>query len=64
MIGIIEESIGINQNTIKLIIKVLPIIEYSVYTSFGVNKESYKSIQDLIAGTEQGNITLENGCRD
>ena len=64
LISIIEELIGIDRNTIKLITKVLPIMKHSVCTSFGVSKESYMSIEDLITGTRQGNITSGDGCRD
>ena len=49
LIKIIKESIGINRSTIKLITKVLSIMKYFICTSFSMSKDSYGSIEDLIA---------------
>lgn len=61
---IIEESVGIDRNMIKLIMKVILIIEHYVCTGYRMSKEKYGGIDDPIIGIGQGNITSGNTCRD
>ena len=58
MCGIIEESVGVDRNIIKLIIKVIPIMEDFVCTGYGISIT--REIADLIVGIGQGNIVLGN----
>ena len=59
---IIEESVVVDRKYIKLIAKVLPIINYYVYISFRISKQSYSSKEEEMASIEQGNIILGNIC--
>ena len=62
--GIIKELVGVNRKVIKLIMKVIPIMNYYMCTSFGISKASYGSKAKPQARTGQGNITSGNVCRD
>jgi len=62
--GIIEESIGVNQSGIMLIMKVIPIMQHHIYTSFDISNQSYGGIDDPHAGTGQGNIASGDICRN
>ena len=44
--------------------KLLPIMEYHIYTSFGTSKTFYCSQTDKTADTGQGYVASSNICRD
>ena len=46
----IEESVEINRNAIKLLMKVILIIEHYVCTGYRMSKEKYGGIDDPIIG--------------
>ena len=46
---IIEESVRIDRNIIKLIMKVILIMEYFVYAGYRMSSRSYGEILDSIA---------------
>ena len=60
----IKESVGVNRNVIRLFMRVIPIMIYYICIVYGVSTIRYGSINEEIAGTGQGNITLGNTCRD
>ena len=62
--GIVEESIGVNREAIKLITKVLPRCKHFIGTTYGVGKESYGEMNELLGGTGQGNVFSGNVCKD
>lgn len=39
LVSMVEESVGIDRNGVKLIAKVLPVLQYHVYTRFGISKD-------------------------
>jgi hypothetical protein len=52
--GIVEESIGVNRDAIKLITKALPRCKHFIGTTHGSSKESYGRMNVLLGGTGQG----------
>ena len=60
----IEESFGIDRKGIKLIIKVIPIIQHHIYTIFRISTNYYRGPADPYTGTGQGNITSGDIYRD
>ena len=61
---IVEEPIKIERKPMQLIVKVLPIMEYHICTSFGASSEFHRRINNKQAGIGQGHITSVNICRD
>ena len=49
--GFIEELVRIDRNVIKLIMKIIPIMEHHIYTRHGMSKEKYGGVEDPHAGT-------------
>jgi len=49
--GLIEESVRIDRNVIKLIMKIIPIMEHHVCTRHGMSKEKYGGVEDSHAET-------------
>ena len=47
---ILEELVGANRNAIRIITKVLPILNHFIYTGFGISSQSYGSNKDPIRG--------------
>ena len=47
-----------------LIMKVIPIMQHYICTSFSISNQSYRGIDDPHVGTGQGNITSGNICRN
>ena len=62
--GIVEESIGVNREAIKLITKALPRCKQFIRMTCGVSKDIYGGMNWLLGGTGQGNIFSGNVCRD
>jgi len=62
--GIVKESLGISRQGIKLIAKVMPVLNHYVCTGFGISKNSYGSIEQQILGTGQGNRFSGDASRD
>ena len=62
--SIIEESGGVDQKYMKLIAKVLLIMNHYIWTSCGISKQSYRGKGEEIARIGQGNIKSGNVCRD
>ena len=62
--GTVEESIGVNREAIKIIIKVLPRCKYCIGTNNSVSKESYGVRNELLGGIGQGNGVSGNVYRD
>ena len=62
--GIVDESIGVNRDSIKLITKVLPCWKNIIGTTHGVSKESYCREKKLLGVTGQGNEFSGSVCRD
>ena len=56
----IEESIRLDWNVMKLFMKVIPIIIYYICTSHGISSISYRGIKEEIVGIGQGNIMSGN----
>ena len=46
-----EESVGVNQNAIITLIKVLPYFEYYVCTVYELSKQSYSSVNEIYMET-------------
>ena len=59
-----QESVGLETKPIKLMTKILPIMEYYVRTSFGVSTEFYRGSRLTLARTGHGNMVSVNICRD
>ena len=55
---------GVQRKPIKLLMKVLPVMNHFVCTSFGVSETSYSGLNEKQAGTGQGNGVSVNICRD
>jgi len=55
MASMVEEPVGIDCNGVKLIAKVLPVLNHNVYTGFGISKGYYGDEMNIIGGTRQGN---------
>ena len=51
----VEESVGIDYNSIKLIAKVLPVLNHYVYTGFGILKGYYGDEINVMRRTGQRN---------
>ena len=62
--GIVEEAVGVNRNMIRTITKALLILKYYICTGFGISAQSYRSKEDPIGGSRQGNIFAGNMCCD
>ena len=54
--GIVEESVGVNIESIKLITKLLPMCKHFIRTTYGVSKYSYSGMNELLGGTGKGNV--------
>ena len=62
--GIVEESIGVNREAIKLITKVLPRWKNFIASTHGVSKESYDGGNESLGGTKKGNVFSGSVYRD
>ena len=49
--GIVEESVGVNKEAIKLMTKVLPLCKHFFRTVHEVSEESYGGMNELLGGT-------------
>ena len=49
--SIVQESIGVERLLIKLFIKLLPVIQYNIYTSYGASQGSYGGWNNKQGGT-------------
>ena len=61
---IVEELVGVNRRVIKLIMKVIPCIEYHICTGYSNSNQIYGGEQNQIRETGEGNITSSYGYRD
>ena len=61
---IVEESVGENRESIKLITKSLPSCKHFIGTTHGASKESYGGTNESLGGTGQGNGFSGNVYRD
>jgi len=50
--GIVEESVGVNYQAIKLIMKVILRMEYHIYTGYGISSEWYGREKNQIGEIE------------
>ena len=62
--SIVEESVGIDQERMKLTIKVLPQIKHYMCTGYGISLNSCGSEKQQIGRTGQGNHFSGNMSRD
>jgi len=62
--ALIEESIGVNRNGLKLITKIIPRWKHHICTAFGISESYYGGIDHEMAGTGQGNKFSGDVCRD
>ena len=44
--SIVEESVGVQEKAIKTLTKVLSVMNYFMYTSFGVSQRSYSRLEE------------------
>ena len=61
--SIVMEIVGVNQQVIILLAKVLPYFQYYICTSFGISQNTYGSEEDEHRGIEHGNIFSEEACK-
>ena len=59
-----QESAGVETNSIQLVTKTLTIMERYVRTAFGVSKTFFGGRRTTLARTGQGNVVSMNTCRD
>ena len=62
--GMIEESVGRDQQAIKLITKVILNWKHYICTGFGIRKSYYRGENNQLAGTGQENRFSSDLCRD
>ena len=62
--GIVEESIGVNREEIKLVTRVLPQCMYFLGIAHGVSQDCYWGINELLGGTGKGNAFSGSVCID
>ena len=61
---LIEESVGVEREPAKLFVRLLPIMNHFICTSFGISSDYYRSDTFKLGGTEQGNSVSGAICRD
>ena len=61
---IVEESLGVLREGIKLIAKVIPVMKYYLYTGFRISTILYGRPTEEIVGTRQENRFSGDGSRD
>ena len=49
--SIVQESVGMGRNIIKLILKIIPNFEYHICISFGVSTKYYRGLKDNLRGS-------------
>ena len=64
IVSIVKELIRIDRNGVKLITKVLPVLQHYVYTGFGISKMYYRDVKNIMGRTDQGNCFLGDNSRD
>ena len=62
--GLVEESIGSNQNVVKLLTKMLPRFKHHAGTVNGFVSEKYGGANESLGKIGQGNIFSGVACRD
>ena len=62
--GILEESIGKDRSAMKVITKVIPKWRHFICTGFGISAMYYGGVNNILAGTGQGNRFSGDVCRD
>ena len=62
--SMVEESVGVDRSRVKLIAKVLPVLNHHVCTGFGISKQYYGDSKQKMGGTGQGNCFSGNNSRD
>ena len=62
--SIVQESVGVETKPIKFITKMLPTLEHSMSTAFGVSKECYGGTGYPLEGAGQGNVVSVSAFRD
>ena len=55
---------GVETKPIKLVTKILPIMEHYVSTTFNVSEAFCRGSRSMLAGTGQVNVVSVNVCRD
>ena len=60
----IEESVGKDQNAMKLFTKIMPRFKHYISTRFGISTRYYRGEENLLVGTSQGDKFSSNKCRD
>jgi len=60
----VEESVSIDREGVKLILKVLPVLKHFVCTGFGISKQYYGDVKQEIGRIGQGNRFSGNSNRD
>ena len=55
---------GVETKPIKLVTKILPIMEHYVSTTFSVSEAFCRGSRSMLAGTGQRNVVAFNACRD
>ena len=62
--SIVQESVRVKRKAIKLITKLLPVIEYHLCTSYGASSNYHGGCNNKQVGTGQGHVVSVNIYRD
>ena len=62
--SIVQESTGMDRHAVKLVTKTITSFKHHLCTNFGICPQTYGGINDLLAGTGQGNSLSGIHCRD
>ena len=61
---LVQESVGVNKNVARIILKVIPRFKYQICTNFGLNKELYSGVRKELGDNRQGNLFVSIANRD
>ena len=59
----VEESVGVERDPVKLLTKFLPVMNHHTCTNYGISEESHGSNSCKLGGTGQGNSVSGAMCR-
>ena len=61
---IVQEAVGVERKPAQIFLKVLPIMNHHVCTSFGISQKTHGSKFENLGGTGHGNSDSRSICRD
>jgi len=64
ILGLFQESVGVDYKCIKVIINVLTAFKHYICTSYGISSEHYSDDSEDLAGNGQGNLFAGAACKD